>query len=50
MEDGTTNFVRNDYAWNIEATVIYIESPAGVGYSICGDLDNGCAFDDLTSS
>lgn len=37
LEDGATNFTRNDYAWNKEATMIYIESPAGVGYSLCPD-------------
>ena len=45
MEDGTTNFVRNDYAWNSEASMFYIESPAGVGYSVCGKQSE-CQFDD----
>jgi carboxypeptidase C (cathepsin A) len=45
MEDNTTVFVHNDYAWNKEATVIYLESPAGVGYSICGNTSE-CDFND----
>lgn len=45
MEDGTSNFVRNDYSWNTEATMIYIESPAGVGFSKCPNADE-CTFDD----
>jgi carboxypeptidase C (cathepsin A) len=45
MEDNTTVFVKNEYAWNKEATVIYIESPAGVGYSICGNASE-CMFTD----
>lgn len=49
IEDGTNNFVRNDYSWNTEATMIYVESPAGVGYSICGDKTE-CNFDDDNSA
>lgn len=49
VEDGTSNFVKNDYSWNIEATMIYIEAPAGVGYSICGDVAE-CNFDDENSA
>ncbi len=37
MEDGATTFTYNDYSWNNEATMIYLESPAGVGFSVCGD-------------
>jgi carboxypeptidase C (cathepsin A) len=49
MEDGTTNFVRNDYSWNLEANMFYIESPAGVGYSVCGEPTE-CVFDDDNSA
>jgi carboxypeptidase C (cathepsin A) len=30
-------FVPNKYSWNNNATVIYLESPAGVGFSYCGN-------------
>ena len=35
-DDGNT-FFKNDYSWNKQANMIYIEAPAGVGYSFCGD-------------
>lgn len=49
MEDGATNFTVNEYSWNKQATVIYFESPAGVGYSICGDPAE-CAFNDTNAA
>ena len=41
MEDGGSTFNKNDYSWNREANMLYIESPAGVGFSYCG-VDGGC--------
>lgn len=49
MDDGTTTFAKNDYAWNKEATLIYIESPAGVGFSICGNTSE-CNFTDTLAA
>lgn len=43
-DDGET-FTASDYSWNREANVLYIEQPAGVGYSICGDVSE-CSFND----
>lgn len=36
INEGTYNFTYNDWAWNNNANVFFIEMPAGVGYSICG--------------
>lgn len=51
VPDGTDKFIKNDYSWNIEATMIYIEAPAGVGYSICTDPESEeCNFNDNNSA
>jgi len=49
MDSGTNYFVPNEYSWNTAANVLYIESPAGVGYSYCGNTAD-CTFNDVTSS
>lgn len=46
--NGGNAWVKNEYSWNKEANVLYIEQPAGVGFSMC-DWDNhpeDCTFDD----
>jgi carboxypeptidase C (cathepsin A) len=53
LEDGAETFHENEYSWNKEASTFYIESPAGVGYSVCPDpkeciwTDNNTAADNL---
>lgn len=45
IQDGATEFVENEFSWNLEANVLYIESPPGVGYSYCGTFED-CTFTD----
>jgi carboxypeptidase C (cathepsin A) len=49
FEDGDWNMTENPYAWNNNATIIYLDAPAGTGYSICGDAKE-CIFDDSNSA
>ena len=44
-----TEFSRNKYAWTKNATVVYLETPAGVGYSNCGDPLE-CDFNDINAA
>ena len=50
LADGATQFVKNPYSWNKEATMVYIESPAGVGYSTCGDPKECTTYNDFNSA
>lgn len=50
LGDNATEFVKNPYSWNKEATMIYIESPAGVGYSLCPDPKECEVYNDFNTA
>jgi carboxypeptidase C (cathepsin A) len=49
VNEGSTNMTENPNSWNKNATVFYIESPAGVGFSLCGD-DKECLYNDTNQA
>lgn len=48
LPDGETKFIENKHSWNREANVLYVEQPAGVGFSTCDNETNpeDCTFTD----
>lgn len=39
----------NPYSWNLNASMLYFEAPAGVGYSILGNIQNNYTNDVMTA-
>ena len=48
MDNGSPNIRANPYSWNNQSHMLYIEQPAGVGYSYCNDTtySGECNFND----
>lgn len=51
LEDGAKTFHKNEFSWNTNANVLYIEQPAGVGFSYCNTtIKDECNFNDFNSA
>ena len=48
IESGAKKFHKSEHGWNRETNLLYIEQPAGVGFSYCNSTKD-CTFDDHTS-
>ena len=40
IKEGDTNFTKNEYSWNKEANMIYLENPGEVGFSYIDSIDS----------
>jgi carboxypeptidase C (cathepsin A) len=49
IDDGETELKENPFPWNVRANVLYIEAPAGVGFSYA-ETSEDRKFNDLLSS
>jgi len=49
IDDGETTIKKNPEPWNKRANTLYIESPAGVGFSIAGGPHDS-KHNDMSSS
>lgn len=50
VESGEYDFHPNEYSWNREANMLYIEAPANVGYSYCLNVEDCLHFNDTNSA
>ena len=49
FSETNTSMYRNPYSWNTHASMLYIEAPAGVGYSMMGNISNNFTTDNITA-
>jgi len=47
INDGDYHFTKNEHSWNKEANLLFIEAPAGVGFSTC---EGKCEFNDTLTA
>lgn len=50
FEEGSQTLISNDYSWNLNASLLYFEAPAGVGFSTLGDPSNINTNDNQTAA
>lgn len=50
LDSGTDYWAFNDFSWNREANMLYIESPAGVGFSTCKGVKECNSYSDEESA
>lgn len=52
LENNATSYTANEWTWNKETNILYIEQPAGVGYSTCDNSSRpqDCNHTDMSSS
>ena len=49
IPNGESEFIKNEWNWNKEVNLLYIESPGGVGFSTCVGVEDCTQSDDKSA-